>query len=142
MPRNRWPSVPPGQYSSAQYCRPLVFPDFVDLNDIWVLQFRDGLDLGLEPQPVDRAGVAAGNDHFQRDEPVEPALLGLVNDAHAAPAELPENLETRGRRTCSRRLADRVRAGVGVTYRPRSERQGGRFVGGRHGQSSRTASVT
>ena len=41
---------------------------------------------------VARAGVAAAADHLQGDQAVQAALPGLVDDAHAAPAELAEDL--------------------------------------------------
>ena len=41
------------------------------------------------------AGMAAGQDHLEGDEPIEPALPSLVDDAHAAPAQLAEDFVTR-----------------------------------------------
>ena len=38
------------------------------------------------------AGVAAGQDHLEGDDAVEPELAGLVDDAHAAAAQLAQDL--------------------------------------------------
>ena len=48
--------------------------------------------LGPEPGPLLGAGVAAGQDHLQRHQAVEPHLPGLVDDAHPAPPDLFEDL--------------------------------------------------
>ncbi len=70
----------------------LVFADAVDLDDVGVVQAGDGLGLGLEAGQVVGAGVFARQDHLERDDAVEAALPGLVDDAHAAAADLAEQL--------------------------------------------------
>ena len=37
------------------------------------------------------AGMAAGQDHLQGDQAVQARLPGLVDDAHAAPAQLAQD---------------------------------------------------
>ena len=57
-------------------------------------ELGDGLGLDAEARALVRAGVAAGEDHLEGDEAVELRLPGLVDDAHAAAAQLALNLET------------------------------------------------
>ena len=67
--------------------------DVVDLDDVGVLEAGDGLGLLVEPRQGDGAGVGAGQDHLERDQTIQVDLAGLVNDPHAAPAQLLEDLE-------------------------------------------------
>ena len=66
--------------------------DVEDLDDVGVLELGDGLGLGQEPGGGLGAGVLAGQDHLQGDGAVEPDLAGLVDHAHAAAAELAQDL--------------------------------------------------
>ena len=75
----------------------LVLADLVDLHDVGMLQARDGLRLGLEAGQVRRAGVAARQDHLQRHQPIQLRLPRLVDHAHAAAAQLAEDLVARRR---------------------------------------------
>ena len=61
--------------------------DLVDLNDVRVLQPGDSLGLDAEAGELLGAGVRTGQDHLQGHEPIQGHLFGLVDDAHAAPAE-------------------------------------------------------
>ena len=47
----------------------------------------DRLRLALEPLPLLRLGVGAGQQHLQGDGPVEAQVPGPIDDAHAAVAE-------------------------------------------------------
>jgi hypothetical protein len=69
-----------------------VLAEVVQLHDVRVLQRRDGFGLGQEAGEVVRPGVAAGQHHLQSHHPVQLQVAGLVNDAHAAPAQLPQDL--------------------------------------------------
>jgi hypothetical protein len=75
--------------------RPPAGPaDLVDLDEVRVRQPGRHLRLGLKPRllvGVDRAGP----DHLQRDDAVERHLAGLVDDAHAAPPQLAQDLVPR-----------------------------------------------
>src|SRR5262249_35153726 len=50
------------------------------------------LGLGLEAGPLVRAGMRPGQDHLQRDHAVQGQVPRLVDDAHAAAAQLAEHL--------------------------------------------------
>ena len=52
-------------------------------------------DLGLELKPLERPGIAGDphRQHFQGDPPRQRWLLGLINDAHAAAADLTHDAE-------------------------------------------------
>src|SRR5439155_3765721 len=69
-----------------------VLAGLVDGGDGRVLQPGDRLGLGAEAGQVGGGGVAAGEDHLQRDEAVERPLAGEVDDAHAAAADLADQL--------------------------------------------------
>ena len=69
-----------------------MLADLVDLHDVGVLQPGDGLGLGAEAgQLLPSPACAAGQDHLEGDEAVEPDLPGLVDDAHAAAAQLAQH---------------------------------------------------
>ena len=69
-----------------------MLADVEDLDDVGVLELGDGLGLGQEAGGGLGAGVRAGQDHLQGDDAVEPDLAGLVDDAHAAAAQLAHDL--------------------------------------------------
>ena len=51
-------------------------------------RLADRLRFALEPRPLVRPGVGAGDQHLEGDEAVEPEVPGLVDQAHApAPEE-------------------------------------------------------
>ena len=87
VPISRSIRLPPSSSSSATYGRAVVFADVVDLQDIGVAERGDRFRLDLEAGDLDFVGIGAP-DHLQGDEPVQPAVAGLVDDAHAAAAEL------------------------------------------------------
>ena len=66
--------------------------DVVDLHDVGVLQAGDGLRLGQEAGGGLGAGMGAGQDHLQGAGAVQADLPGLVDDAHAAAAQLAQDL--------------------------------------------------
>ena len=84
-------------------CRPLhvlhrdvvaarLLAGVVDRDDVRVVEFRGGL--GLAHEVRDRLGVLGqrlGQD-FEGDQSVEHGVLDLVDDAHPAPTELPDDL--------------------------------------------------
>ena len=96
-----------------------VLADLVDLDDVRVREPGDDLGLGPEPVVVAVVGVAAGPDHLQRDEPVQGGLAGLVDDAHAAAADLADDLVARDADPArgGRRRGERRRAGPQLRQR-------------------------
>src|SRR5262249_21682080 len=86
------------------------------MDDIRVVQPGDGL--GQEAEGGLGPGVVAGQDHLQRRDPVEPELADLVDHAHPAAAEHPQDLvagdrrqDRRGGRGAVARPAGRLRRG-------------------------------
>jgi hypothetical protein len=71
-----------------------------------VLKARHRLRLGAKAGQFGLAGVAAGQDHLQGDDAAQTNLTGLVDDAHAAPAQFLQHLVAGDRRQS-------CRAGVG-----------------------------
>ena len=63
-----------------------------DLDDVGVVEPRDGLRLQAEPRLVHRGGHRAADHHLDGDDAVQPLVAGLVDDAHAAAAEFAEDL--------------------------------------------------
>ena len=72
-----------------------MLADLEDLDDVGVVDRRDGAGLGLEPGEVAGARAGAGADHLERDQAVEPGLPRLVDDPHAAGAQHPQDLVAR-----------------------------------------------
>ena len=72
----------------AEVALAVVLADLVDRDDAGVVEQRDGLGLVLEPAQLGVVGQDAGLDHLEGDGPVEADLAGLVDDAHAAAAQL------------------------------------------------------
>ncbi len=69
----------------------VVIAQVMDLDDRRVLQARDRLGLGQKAGRGLGPGVGAGQDHLQGADPVQVDLARLVNDAHTAAAQLPED---------------------------------------------------
>ena len=112
--------LPPATNSSEKYGRPSCSPT----SWIWTIpgcwSLGDGLGLDVEPGELVGRGVRPGQDHLQRDQAVEPDVPGLVDHAHAAPADLLEELiaDRPGRPGAARavgrpRRGDAERPGVG-----------------------------
>ncbi len=72
-----------------------MFADLVNLQNVGVLDARDGLGLGADAFQVLRTGAAPAADHFQGHHAVQLLLPGLVHDAHAACAEFAQDLVAR-----------------------------------------------
>ena len=70
---------------------PVVLADFVDLNDVRMLDAGDGLGLATEADDGVRLGACSGKNHLQGDQAFEASLLGLVDHAHAALAQFAED---------------------------------------------------
>ena len=70
----------------------VVFAHLENLHDVGVLQTGDGLGLDAEALQLLRSGAGAGADHFEGNQALERPVPGLVNDAHAAPAQLFQDL--------------------------------------------------
>src|SRR6185312_11878407 len=60
----------------------------VDRDHVGVLDRRRHARLALEALPEPRVAGQLGGDHLHRDGPTQAHLLGAVDDAHAAAAEL------------------------------------------------------
>ncbi len=73
----------------------VVFADLMNLDDVGVTEGGDGLGLGLEAGAGRGARPAARQDHLERDESIQARLPRLVHDAHAAAADLPQDLVAR-----------------------------------------------
>ena len=66
--------------------------DVVDLHDVGVLKPGDRLRLGQEASGRLDAGMGAAQDHLQDAGAVQKDLPGAVDDAHAAAAQLAQDL--------------------------------------------------
>ena len=110
--------------------QPFVLADLVDLHDVRVLQTGDRLGLGVEPGQLLRPGVCAGQHHLQGDDAVQLRLPRLVDDAHAAAAQLGQDriaLDLRPRAAAEpafRRRKARNRIDRGIEARPARPRNG------------------
>ncbi len=76
----------------AEIALVVVLADLVNRHDAGVVQQRDGLGFILEPAQLGVVGQESGLDHLEGDGPIEADLPGLVDDAHAAAAQLFQDL--------------------------------------------------
>ena len=69
----------------------LIFTDVVNRTNVGMGQ--RGCGLGLALKPCERRGIFRQfrRQKFQRDEAMQPGVLGFVDDAHAAAAQLLED---------------------------------------------------
>jgi hypothetical protein len=70
----------------------LVLADLINWHDAWMVEVGGGFGLDVEPPDVGLVGELAGEDHLQRDGPIESHLPRLEDDAHAAPGDLADDL--------------------------------------------------
>ena len=91
----------------------LVLADLVDGDDVGVLQGGRGLRLQAETLHVLGSGELAGQDHLDGHDAVKRHLPRLVHDAHAAAAQLAQDLIARNGGQPRRRGAGGRGAGVG-----------------------------
>ncbi len=73
----------------------VVLADLVDLHDAGMPQPRQRLRLGAEAGPLPVPGRLAGANHLQGHQPLQRCLASLVDDTHAAPADLFHHLVAR-----------------------------------------------
>ena len=66
-----------------------------DRNDVGVVQERGGPGLALESDQLDRSHLPSVGQDLERHVPAQALLLGLVHDAHAAPANLAQDFVPR-----------------------------------------------
>ena len=85
----------PGDEFQGEVREPLVVAVFVDLDDSRVLDLGDGAGLDVESRDLVGRGVRPGKDHFERDQAIQPDVPGFVDDAHAASADLRDDLVAR-----------------------------------------------
>ncbi len=76
----------------AEVALALVLADLVHGHDTRMVEQGHRLRLVLEPSQLGIVGQDAGLDHLQSDRPIETDLLGTVDDAHPASAELRADL--------------------------------------------------
>src|SRR5262245_12927612 len=65
--------------------------DIEDLDDVGMLQASDHRGLCAKAVQVLGFGVTPGQDHLERHSAMETELPGLVDDAHAASSQLPQD---------------------------------------------------
>ncbi len=73
----------------------LGLANFVNLHDIGVLQPGDRFRLHAKAGLLGGVGVAAGQDHLDRDHALERDLTRLINDTHAPTPQLRQHLVPR-----------------------------------------------
>ncbi len=65
----------------------LARPHVIDGDDVWVVQRRRDPGLFQEAGPEDIVSRQVRGQHLERDRAAQPRMLGLVDDAHPAPAQ-------------------------------------------------------
>jgi hypothetical protein len=66
--------------------------DFVDPDDVAMVQIGGRLRFGVKAFDLRFAGELASEDHLQSHQPIEADLPGLVNHPHAAAGDFAEQL--------------------------------------------------
>src|SRR5438270_13861886 len=69
------------------------FADFMDLNNVGMLEACDRLRLIAKASQLLRSGVGAREDHLEGDQTVQTCLPRFINDTHAPAAEFSQNLK-------------------------------------------------
>ena len=82
-----------------------------------MLQAGDRFRLAAQPRQVARPGIGAGQDHLERHQAIELQVPCLVDDAHAAPAQLGQHLVPGERSRTHRGHGGRI--GIGGNRRRR-----------------------
>ena len=83
-----WPSTKPIEKKVLA----IVLADLENRHDSRMIKTGSGLGLGVEPLNVSISGELAGEDHFQRDGPVQADLPCLKDDAHSTASDLANDL--------------------------------------------------
>ena len=100
---------------------PLMFAYFVDRHNAWMVEAGGRFRFLSEAPHIFQGREPAGQNHLQRDEAVEWDVSSLVHDAHAASAQLFQDL-----------VAGNLDLGRGPLQRPRCigwRRKNGRWFG-------------
>ena len=96
--------------------------DRVDRDDVGVVQMRGRLGLDAEPGDLPRVDGGGEREDLQGHPTAQRVLLGLVDDAHAAAAELADDAEVAEPGTVG--VPARRRIGVGSGVRDPASRSG------------------
>ena len=75
-----------------EHRRAVDLPGVVGADDVVMVQLADGLHLAFEAGDRPRVLRAARRKHLERDHPIELGVQGLVDRAHAAVAQLLDQL--------------------------------------------------
>ena len=88
-------SVTPSRNSMAMNACPSCFANVVNRADVGMVQRRRRLRLALETRQRLRIARDVVGQELQRDEAVQARVLGLVDHAHAAAAQLLDDAVVR-----------------------------------------------
>jgi hypothetical protein len=121
---------PAGTELQREEGQALDLADLEDLHDVGVLQTRHRLGLGVEASALVLVGVVGAEHHLEGDDAVGLDLPGLVDDAHAAAAQLPQHLVAGDVDLVSRRRRPLLRAQGGRVGHHR--RRGDSAFAGQH----------
>lgn len=69
-------------------------PAVENLDDVYMMQASDGLCFGLESSSLVLIGVVSRTNHLEGHDPAQRQVSCLVDDAHAATAQLSQDLVT------------------------------------------------
>src|SRR5690348_9550096 len=97
-----------------------MLTDFVNGNDVRMIEVGGGLGLGAEALHIGRRSELAGEDHLQGDGATQTDLPGAVHDTDASASDLAELLviaEGREGGTPRRRRTPIVRQGWRIHWR-------------------------
>ena len=83
----------------------LEFTDFVNVDDVGMVQLGGGFGFGSKPRDISRRSIVAPQDHFQRDDSIKAFLTSTINDAHPTATEFTQQFVVTAVAGCFRRFA-------------------------------------
>ena len=91
----RWSRLPPSTILERKERPAFVLAGLENLHDVGMKQLGDGFRLGAKPRQAHLTDMRSRQDHLERDQSLQPAMPGLVDDPHAAPAEFLQDVVAR-----------------------------------------------
>src|SRR5262245_20186010 len=80
--------VSAGTVFHAEKWHAVAFADFINRNDVRVIQMRNGLRFSTKSFPFSRGGKRAGRQCFESNGPIEPQIERFIDNPHSPSTNL------------------------------------------------------